>query len=415
MGTVLLPNSVPTDNSTSILDQYHHYTLNIAPGTSNSILLQLIVIFTILFGVRYARYMKRCRSVSKRVLVEEILYKSLNYESNTITITPYKTDDIIIPPNIKTRINYPQHYHQTHNNPITIKSINTTLSTYDPFTTFTSTKTPYNHLLHTPNTIPHSPSTPTNHFIHIDQIKNQHIRFDPIIDNLTTVLLALFIILADYLCSSHITNTTKISISSYGNITLTHPYHQKYEHNPTPYGPPIKTTTQDEPHTHTLPINIILPPNAHITTKSNNINISKMNISLYITIITTPHGLPTPDTPHRSPTLPTNTQTPPIKSNNPPHNTLSKSSIKKIPETLIPSSHSYIQTYKYNTTSDHTQIETPLQNNKNTKTPIQIINKKDYNRSIIKLQITTTTLTTKSSLQQLTTTIKSTKNNSNIT
>eukprot|EP01084_Bolivina_argentea_P150010 261954_1 len=107
--------------------------------------------------------------------------------------TPYKTNDIILTPKIKTPIYYHQHFYQTHNNHITIKSINTTPSTYDPFTTFTSTTTPYNHLLHTPNTIPHRPSTPTNYLIHIDQIKNQHIRFDPIIDNLTTVLLALFI------------------------------------------------------------------------------------------------------------------------------------------------------------------------------------------------------------------------------
>eukprot|EP01084_Bolivina_argentea_P210043 357647_1 len=58
------------------------------------------------------------------------------------------------------------------------------------------------------------------------------------------------------------------------------------------------------PHTHTLPIkiniqqNIILPPNTHITTKSNDKIITKIIISPYITIITTS------DTPHRPPSLP---------------------------------------------------------------------------------------------------------------
>eukprot|EP01084_Bolivina_argentea_P165493 287505_1 len=46
----------------------------------------------------------------------------LNDESNTNITTPYKTDNIILPPNITTPIKYLQHYHQTHHTPITIKS-----------------------------------------------------------------------------------------------------------------------------------------------------------------------------------------------------------------------------------------------------------------------------------------------------
>eukprot|EP01084_Bolivina_argentea_P227259 383829_1 len=71
----------------------------------------------------------------------------------------------IVPSNVKTPINYSQHYHQTHNIPITTKSTNniinitqykntntstiTTLSTYVPFTSITSITTPYNQILYT--------------------------------------------------------------------------------------------------------------------------------------------------------------------------------------------------------------------------------------------------------------------------
>eukprot|EP01084_Bolivina_argentea_P165486 287491_1 len=193
--------------------------------------------------------------------------------------TPFKTNDIILPPNIKTPINYQQHYQQTHNTPITTKPTIDTLYTYKPVTSITSITTSYNQLLHIPNTISYGQSTSTNH---INQINNQHVRFDPIIDNLTYVLLALYITLADYLCSLFITCNIKIFISSYGKITSSHQYHQKYNYKTTPYGPPITTTTLDEPHTHTIPIkinlqqNIIHPPNAHITTKSNDKNTSKI-------------------------------------------------------------------------------------------------------------------------------------------
>eukprot|EP01084_Bolivina_argentea_P283708 485983_1 len=71
----------------------------------------------------------------------------LNDESNT---------------NITTPINYLQHYHQTHNTPITIKSTITTPSTYGPITSITSITTSYNQLLHIPNTISYGPFTSTN-------------------------------------------------------------------------------------------------------------------------------------------------------------------------------------------------------------------------------------------------------------
>eukprot|EP01084_Bolivina_argentea_P165488 287494_1 len=237
----------------------------------------------------------------------------LNDENTNIT-TPYKTDDIILPPNITTPINYQQHYHKTHNTPITIKSTITTPSTYRPLTSITSITTSYNQLLHIPN----------NNIINT-QIKNQHIRSDPTIDNLTFVLLALYITLADYLCPLYIKSSINIFILSYGNIISTHQYHQKYNHKTTPYEPPINTTTLDEPQTIPITINlqqnINLSPNAIITTKSNDKNISQIIISPYIPIITSPHGLPTPNTPHRPPILQTNTHTLSIKSNNPPYNT----------------------------------------------------------------------------------------------
>eukprot|EP01084_Bolivina_argentea_P165487 287493_1 len=217
--------------------------------------------------------------------------------------TPFKTNDIILPPNIKTPINYQQHYQQTHNTPITTKPTIDTLYTYKPVTSITSITTSYNQLLHIPNTISYGPFTSTNQITCINshgsiintQIKNQHVRFDPIIDNLTYVLLALYITLADYLCPLYIKSSINIFILSYGNIISTHQYHQKYNHKTTPYRPPITTTTPNESQTHTLPItinlqqNITPPPNVHITTKSNDKNISEIFISSYIPIITTPY------------------------------------------------------------------------------------------------------------------------------
>eukprot|EP01084_Bolivina_argentea_P275161 469176_1 len=100
MGTVLLPNSAPTDKPTSLLDRYLLCTLNIAPDTSIIIIIHLIIII-ILFGVRHAKYMKRCRSVSNRVLVEEKQYQLLTSEPNTKNTTTYKTDDTILPPKKK--------------------------------------------------------------------------------------------------------------------------------------------------------------------------------------------------------------------------------------------------------------------------------------------------------------------------